>query len=159
MYAVITPARLGQPRERPGAFAGKLGFQVPKRAIERIAGRARRQEGQQVGAGGAKGNGVSQGLDLGRDAVHGFAIARIGNALAAPGNAPLLDRGHDDASLGAAATRDRERARDRKAFDTDFEPPHTLARRCLAEWPGNPRRGGRRSWPSRSAMGSEAGSM
>ena len=111
-------------------MAGKLGFQVPKRAIERIAGRARRQEGQQVGARGAKRNGVSQGLDLGCHTVHGFAVAPIGNALAAPSNGSLLNGGHDDASLGAAAPGDREFARDRKAFNTDLEPPHTLTRRA-----------------------------
>ena len=68
--------------------SGALGFEVPERAVERIARGARRHRLLQAGAVEAAGDPRPHRLDRGDDQFHRFAVARIGHAFAAAAMRP-----------------------------------------------------------------------
>ncbi len=101
------PGKLG------GASAGELRFQVPKRAIECVAGRSRRQQFLQAQAGEPAGQRPDAPLDRLHDAGDTFTIAGIGHALATAGDPVSFNLGHDDHGLALGAPGDGEPVPDR----------------------------------------------
>ena len=67
--------------------AGALGLVVPQRAVERVAGGARRHLPRQAGAIAKRAAQAEDGI---AHAVNRLAVARVGDALAAPGDVPSL---------------------------------------------------------------------
>src|SRR4051794_5585603 len=109
------------------------GCEIPERTVESVARRARRHRGLQALAIEAVRDRIGHGLDRRRHPINRLAIACIGHAFAAAVMAAVgeIRHHHDGFGLGAAA--DRERARDRPAFDADGEgggrPAHRPPRR------------------------------
>ncbi len=99
--------------------SGALGRQIPERAVERVARRARRHGGLQALAIKPAGNVRGHRLDRRRHALDRLAVARIGHALAPAAMGAVGEfRDHDDGfGLGAAA--DGKRAGDRPALHTN----------------------------------------
>ncbi len=86
-----------------------LGFEVPQRAVDRVARRARGHDFGQLFARRSRLDRAARFFDRGQRARDRFAIARIGHAFAAPGKAvvPDFDRHHIRDGLDPA--RDAER--------------------------------------------------
>ena len=62
---------------------GELGLEIPKRAVDRVSRRARRHRGCSACAVETGRDGAGHRSDCRRDALDGFAVARIGNRFAA----------------------------------------------------------------------------
>src|SRR5579883_235334 len=102
--------------------ASALGLEIPKRAVERIAGSPR---GKQTLESGPIRPGFDQGahgFDLPDHAFNRFAIAGVGHAFASSASTGLiLDRRHDGNRLRLGTTCDHEFAQDRKMFNSYFK--------------------------------------
>ena len=108
--------RGGKPGKLMHRVPATLGFEVPERAVERIAGGARRHRGLQ-GAAIQPGSELRpHGIDLRHDALDAFAIARIGHAFAAAACLAVAQFGDHDHGLGLATAADGEGTRNRPAF-------------------------------------------
>ncbi len=101
--------------------AGALGREVPERAIERVAGGARRHRLLQAAAIEPACDLAGQRRDGLGDAIDGLAIARIGHAFAAAAVVPVAELGDHDRSLRLGAPADREAAGDRPVLDAHCE--------------------------------------
>ena len=75
--------------ELPDRFAGRFGFQIPQRAIERTPRRAGRQRGLQIGARHARAYGPAQLLDGRGNGFNRLAIAGIGQCFTTPAHAAI----------------------------------------------------------------------
>ena len=101
-------------------LAGALGFEIPERAVERVARRARRPSpvAGRCGRGRCAISGRIASM-RGDDRLDGFAIARIGHAFAAPAMRAVGQFGDHHRGFGLGAAADREGAGDRPAFVAD----------------------------------------
>jgi len=97
-------------------LAADLGFKIPQRAVDGVARGSRRHCVEQSGAVDTAGDPLTHGLDRAMHAVHGLAIALVGNAFTATAMSILADRAGDDLGLGLGAARNGEGAGDRKTF-------------------------------------------
>ena len=84
------------------------GREIPERAVERIARRARRHRGLQALAINAVRDRPGHGLDRGRHALDRLAVARIGHAFAAAAMTTVVELGDHDHGLGLGAAADGE---------------------------------------------------
>ncbi|KGJ66362.1 hypothetical protein BJA5080_02981 [Bradyrhizobium diazoefficiens SEMIA 5080] len=105
-------------QQAPGPQARRLGLEVDQGAIQRVAGGARRHGGLQRLPGDTACHGRLHGLDGGQGCLGGLAIAGIGHAFAAAGEAVLAHFGHNGHGLGLGAPADGETAGDGKALDS-----------------------------------------
>ena len=92
------------------AVRSRLRVEIPERAVERVAGRARRHRALQF-APVEPGDDRCRCIALERldDAVDALAVARIGHAFAAPAHVAVVDLGDDD--LGGRSWLPREIAK------------------------------------------------
>ena len=102
-----------------GRDAAALGLEVPERAVERVAGGARRHRFLERDAVEPALDRAPLRLDRRSDAFDGLAVAGIGHAFAAPDGVALGDRDRDHDGLGAGAAGDGEPAGDREALGRD----------------------------------------
>ncbi|MGY4596768.1 hypothetical protein ACVWXL_004514 [Bradyrhizobium sp. GM22.5] len=114
-------ARRRAVEQAPGPQSGRLGFQIDQGTIQGIAGRPGRHGGLQGLTGETAGHGVLHGLDGGKGRLRRLAIAGIGHAFAAAGQALPADLGHNGDGLGLGAPADGETACDGKALDSRGE--------------------------------------
>ena len=82
--------------------------QIPQRAIERVARRARRHGGLQRRAVEAVRDIGAHRLDRRRNGVDGLAVARIRHAFAAAAMRPVEQFGYHDHRLGLGTAADRK---------------------------------------------------
>ena len=113
--------RLGEARQSPGRRSRPFRFEVPKGAVERVARRPGRQSVLQRDAIESVVEVDRDGTDERDHALRRLAVARIGNALAAPHKSLLGQRRRHDADFRARPARDREGAGDGKTLFGDAE--------------------------------------
>ena len=122
--------RLGlvEPRQRPGRPAGLLRLEVPERAVERIAGSARRQRVPQRLPGNAALDRFALALDRHARPLRRLVVTRVGDCLAPPRAGTVRDLGDDDAGLRLGAAGDAKSARERPRLQAHGEAPAHEAR-------------------------------
>ena len=109
----------------PGRAARLLRFQVPERAVERVASGAGRQRVQQAFAGKPALHSLARVLDLRARSRRCLVIAGIGDGLATAGVGAVGDFGDDDVRLRLRPAGDAEGALERPRFEAHGEaPPH-----------------------------------
>src|SRR5262245_11646444 len=94
-----------------------LGFEIPERAIKRVAGRARRHRTLQREAIKTRIELWPHGIDLGHNAIDALAITGIGDAFAATAGLAIAEFGDDDDCFDLAAPTDAKGAGNGPAFD------------------------------------------
>ncbi len=109
------------PGEPPCAHARALGFQVPERAIERVAGRPGRKRTLQAFTVEPGFHRALNRLDLGRHRCRRLSIAGVGNRLATAAGALGGDLHDNHLGLGLRPAGDDEGRCGRPAFDANLE--------------------------------------
>ena len=126
--------RLGEAREPPDRRRRPFRFEVPEGAVERVARGPGRQPVLQRDAIESVVEVDRDGTDERHHALRRLAVARIGNAFAAPQKPSVGQRRRYDADFRARPARDREGAGDGKTLFNDAEPNrHHNASNAAAE--------------------------
>ena len=113
------------------AASRDLGLEVPQRAVERIARRARRQQRLKPCAVEAARDGGRASLDRCDHALDALAVARVGHAFASAGRGAVADRRHHHHGLVLCAARDGKPAPDRPALEAELKVS-ALLHSCLS---------------------------
>src|SRR5439155_1080147 len=106
--------------------SGRLRFEVPERAVERVARRARHDGRLQPLAIKPAADLRAHRLDRRCHAVHRLAVTRVGHAFAASAMGAVGELGHHDHGFGLGAAADGKGAGNRPAFHAREEGSLTL---------------------------------